>query len=152
METLGLVAKVLKENVLKELRVLDVLDKSHDVPRVAPATGFESVRTLLLDCHHSTVPVVSEEGALLGLINADQIRPVMDDRQLDGFVLATDICTAPVWLYRDDDLSRAHQLFRRSGCSQIPVFAGPRSPLNFACFHAAVGPTQKAASMLGCVP
>jgi TnpA family transposase len=26
-----------------------------------------------------------------------------------------------------------------------------KSPLNFACFHAAVGPTQKAASMLGCV-
>jgi chloride channel protein, CIC family len=110
-------------NVLEELRVADVLSKSAPIPTLALSSGFEAIRKLVLDSHHPTVPVLSPDGALAGLLTAEQLRPVMDDRQLDGFVLAGDFCAPPVWLYPDDDLARAHQLFQLSGCPQIPVLA-----------------------------
>jgi CIC family chloride channel protein len=111
-------------NVLEELRVADVFRASGPVPTVTPGAGFETVRDLLLETRDATVPVVDADGTLVGLLTAEQIRPVMDDLQLDSFVVAGDICAPPVWLQTDDDLFRAHELFRRSGCPQIPVLGG----------------------------
>ena len=108
-------------NVLEEMRVVDVFEPSEDVPSVSPGTGFEELRRLVLDSHASTVPVLDGEGQLTGLVTAEQLRPVMDERQLATFVVAGDICAAPFYVHRDDDLYRAHELFRASGCPQIPV-------------------------------
>jgi CIC family chloride channel protein len=108
-------------NVLEELRVLDVLGASAKLPTVLPSTGFRSIRRLLLDGPHATLPVQDASGAIVGLLTAEQLRRVMDERQLDHLVVASDICSAPVWLHPDDDLARAHQLFHLSGCPQIPV-------------------------------
>jgi len=110
-------------NVLEELRVADVLGAPSDVPTVGPSASFASVRQLLLDGRHATIPVRDDSGAIVGLLTAEHLRPVMDDRQLDGLVVASDICTQPLWLYPDDDLARAHQLFHLSGCPQIPVLS-----------------------------
>ena len=108
-------------NVLEEMRVGDVYRPSDDVATVRPGTGFQRVRELVLEAHHPTVPVVDEEGAVVGLVTAEQIRPVMDEHQLDRFVVARDIAAPPYSLQPDDDLYRAHELFRASGCPQIPV-------------------------------
>jgi chloride channel protein, CIC family len=110
-------------NVLEELRVSDVFRRVPSVVTVSPATSFESIRKLLLSSPDSTITVVASDGTLAGLLTTDHIRPVMDDRQLDRFVVAGDICTSPVSLYVDDDLFRAHQLFHLSGCPQIPVIS-----------------------------
>jgi CIC family chloride channel protein len=110
-------------NVLEELRVADIFRPGSAVPTVSPAAGFETVRDLLLETRDATLPVVDPDGELVGLLTAEQIRPVMDELQLDSFVVAGDICAPPVWLHADDDLYRAHELFRQSGCPQIPVLA-----------------------------
>ena len=108
-------------NVLEEMKVADVFEASEDVPTVSPASGFETVRDLILGGREATVPVLSSAGRIVGLVTAEQIRPVMDEHQLDSFVVAGDIAAPPVALHRDDDLYRAHQAFRASGCPQIPV-------------------------------
>jgi chloride channel protein, CIC family len=112
-------------NVLEELRVVDVLASSEGVPTVTPSTKFSTLRQMLVDGPHATLPVCDGDGAIVGLLTADQMRPVMDDHQLEGLVVASDICAQPVWLYPDDDLARAHQLFQISGCPQIPVMSQP---------------------------
>jgi hypothetical protein len=66
--------------------------------------------------------VRDSRGGIVGLITMDQLRPVLDDR-LDHVVVAGDICAPPAWLYLDDDLARAHQLFQTTGCPQVPVVA-----------------------------
>ena len=109
-------------NVLEEMRVADVFREADDVPTVSPATSFETLRARLLASREATLPVVDEDGRLTGLVTAEQLRPVMDERQLASVVVAGDICTLPCFVYRDDDLYRAHELFRASGCPQIPVF------------------------------
>lgn len=111
-------------NVLEEMTVGEVFRKADRVASVSPATGFQAFRDLLLASRDSTLPVVSPEGQIVGVLTAELIRPVMDDRQLDSFVVAGDICGPPVWVQIDDDLYRAHQLFRASGCPQLPVVEG----------------------------
>ncbi len=108
-------------NVLEELRVGDVFDRDARVTTVSPATRFTRVRELVLASEDSTVPVVDDSGRLVGLVTAEQIRPVMDERQLDGFVVAGDIAAPPMSVFEDDDLYRAQELLRASGCPQIPV-------------------------------
>jgi CIC family chloride channel protein len=115
-------------NVLEEMKVADVFHEVPDVHSVAPATGFEALRRLILVSRESTVPVVGDAGELLGLVTAEQLRPVMDDLQLKHFVVAGDIAAPPVSVFPDDDLYRAHELFRASGCPQIPVLGRSDDP------------------------
>jgi CIC family chloride channel protein len=117
-------ASELTVNVLEEMRVSDVFERRRDVPTVTPDKGFQAVRDLVLASRDATVPVVTAAGQLVGLITAEQIRPVLDETHLDRFVVAGDIAAPPVFVHLHDDLFRAHELFRASGCPQIPVLDG----------------------------
>ncbi len=108
-------------NVLEEMNVSDVFNETIDIPTVTPGTGFQALRELIVASREATVPVVDSDGRLVGLLTAEQLRPVMDEHQLNYVVVAGDICAPPFNLHRDDDLYRAHELFRASGCPQIPV-------------------------------
>jgi CIC family chloride channel protein len=109
-------------NVLEELRVGDVFDRG-DVATVTPATRFQRVRELVLAAEDATVPVVDDAGRVVGLVTAEQIRQVLDERQLDGFIVAGDIAAPGLTVFEDDDLYRAQELLRASGCPQIPVLS-----------------------------
>ena len=117
-------------NVLEEMRVADVYRESTTVASVEPGTRFERVREMVLGSDDATVPMVDAAGRLVGLLTAEQIRPVLDEHQLDTFIVAGDIAAPPMVLQPDDDLFRAHELFRASGCPQIPVVlaADPEDP------------------------
>ena len=45
----------------------------------------------------------------------------MDEHQLASLVVAGDIASPAMSLHTDDTLYRAHELFRASGCPQLPV-------------------------------
>jgi len=120
-------------NVLEEMRVADVFRRLDDVPTVAPAEPFHVLREKVRASRHATVPVVGAEGELEGLLTAEQLRPVMDEHQLAGFVVAGDIAAPPASVRPDDDLYLAHELFHATGCPQLPVLAadeeeGGRAP------------------------
>jgi CIC family chloride channel protein len=109
-------------NVLEEMKVEDVYrPAAASIQTVGPESSFQAVRDLLLSSRDATIPVLGPDGRIVGLVTAEQSRPVMDERQLDSFVVAGDICAPPVWLHPDDSLDRARELFRASGCPQIPV-------------------------------
>jgi CIC family chloride channel protein len=114
-------ASDLTVNVLEQMRVADVFQRSSDVRVVTPDKGFQAVRDLVLASRDATLPVITQAGQLVGLITAEQIRPVMDEAQLDHFVVAGDIAAPPVFVRPHDDLFHAHELFRASGSPQIPV-------------------------------
>jgi CIC family chloride channel protein len=120
-------------NVLEEMKVEDVYTVNTGVVSVTPETGFQRVRELILVAHEATVPVLNSTGVIVGLLTAEQIRPVMDEHQLDRFVVAGDIAAPPYSLRPDDDLYRAHDMFHASGCPQIPVVGesepGEASPI-----------------------
>ena len=115
-------------NVLEEMRVADIFRSIQSVASVSTAAGFDTVRHLLLSSPESTITVVDSAGVLVGLLTAEHIRRVIDDHQLDRFVVAGDICAPAVSLYPDDDLFRAQQLFHLCGCPQIPVTTDASEP------------------------
>ena len=96
-------------------RRVRALGHGHDGARPRPASA--RCASSCSPARSATVPVVDAARRLVGLVTADQLRPVLDEAQLDGFVVAGDIATAPLFLLADDDLYRAHELFRSSGCS-----------------------------------
>ncbi|HXX48861.1 MAG TPA: chloride channel protein [Myxococcota bacterium] len=108
-------------NVLEQMHVRDVYRRAETVRSVAPSTGFQKLRELLLASRDATLPVVDADGRLVGLVTAEQLRPVFDERQLDGVVVAGDLAAPPAALVPRDDLYRALELFRESGCPQLPV-------------------------------
>ena len=108
-------------NVLEEMKVADVFLPRSIVDTVRPEATFQSVRAQVMSNEDATVPVVDEDGTLVGLLTAEQIRAVIDETELDRFVVARDICAPPVFVEPDDNLFRAHEYFRASGCPQIPV-------------------------------
>ncbi|HTO07590.1 MAG TPA: chloride channel protein [Myxococcota bacterium] len=108
-------------NVLEEMKVGDVYRPSESLVSVAPSTRFAEVRAALLGASQGTLPVVDTDGTLTGLVTAEQLRPVLDEPQLDGIVVASDLAGPPLALLRDDDLYRAHELFRSSAYPQLPV-------------------------------
>ena len=112
-------------NVLEEMRVGDVYRKSDSVKAVSPSTRFAALRQLLLGAEDATLPVVDADGRLVGLVTAEQLRPVLDEGQLDRFVVASDVAAPPLALLPDDDLYRAHELFRSTSCPQLPVLEAP---------------------------
>jgi CIC family chloride channel protein len=114
-------------NVLEEMRVGDVFRRSDSVPVVSSSMRFEALRRLLLSGADATLPVVDNVGRLVGLVTAEQLRPVLDERQLDSFIVASDVAVPPLSLLPDDDLYRAHELFRSTSCPQIPVLEAPTS-------------------------
>jgi len=108
-------------NVLEHMSVGDVYRKTETVRPVSPSTRFQALRELVLASRNATLPVVDADGRLVGLLTAEQLRPVFDERQLDAFVVASDVALHPVALQASDDLYRALELFRASGCPQLPV-------------------------------
>ncbi len=112
-------------NVLEEMRVGDVFHPSDSLPIVSPSARFRELRALLLRVEEATLLVVGADGRLSGLVSAEQLRPVLDEGQLDKFVVASDVALPPAALFVDDDLYRAHELFRSSSCPQLPVVEAP---------------------------
>lgn len=113
-------------NVLEQMKVGDVFEPAAAVTHVPPGAGFTALRELVLTSPEATLPVVTEQGELVGLLTSEHIRPVMDEVQLDRFIVARDICAPPVSVRLDDDLYRAHECFQQSECPQIPVLGDAR--------------------------
>jgi CIC family chloride channel protein len=111
-------------NVLEEMRVGEFYRETPNLRTVTPQMPFAAVRDLILVSREATVPVVNEAGLLVGLVTAEQLRPVMDEHQLASLVVAGDIASPALSLRTDDTLYRAHELFRASGCPQLPVLEG----------------------------
>lgn len=110
-------------NVLEDMKVENIYRPSDDVPTVGPGERFHVVRAKVLGARDATLPVVDGDGRLVGLLTAEQLRPVMDERQLADLVVAGDIAAPPASVRPDDDLFLAHELFHATGCPQIPVLA-----------------------------
>src|SRR5262249_55221070 len=112
-------------NVLEEMKVGDVYRPSESLVSVAPSTRFAELRATVLAARQGTGRGVEAGGRLRGLVTAEQLRPVLDEPQLDGLVVASDLAGPPLALLRDDDLYRAHELFRSSAYPQLPVVEAP---------------------------
>ncbi|MGD2154743.1 MAG: chloride channel protein [Gemmatimonadales bacterium] len=77
-------------NVLQHVQAREVMRS--DPVTVAPDDHLLSLITTLIDHPGSTLFVTGEDGGLLGVINADGIRPVLEDpRAMEELIIAEDL-------------------------------------------------------------
>ena len=71
-------------------------------------------------------PVVNEEGALMGVVNLDDIRAVMFDSSMyDKVTVGSFMHNAPEHIfYESDNMQQVMQKFQRSGAWNLPVIRG----------------------------
>jgi predicted transcriptional regulator len=66
-------------------------------------------------------PVVDANGALCGIVMAEEVRILLLDDSLEHVVNAGDIMRPPVFVAETDHLARAVELMRSSGLQAMPV-------------------------------
>jgi len=77
-------------NVLQHVRVREVMRP--EVVTVSPQDGLLSLISKFIDYPGSTLFVTDEEGALEGIVTADQIRPIMKDpSSMEALIIAEDV-------------------------------------------------------------
>jgi len=76
----------------------------------------------------TTFPVVNDAGEMTGLIRLDDVRAAFLQPDLADLVIAQDIVVHQVrYLHPSDNLNRALEKLSVSGCTELPVVAGPDS-------------------------
>ena len=67
-------------------------------------------------------PVVNHDSQLIGIVNIDQITPVLFDSKFAGTLLVFDLMEIPRRiLNEDDDLARAMSLLEKNHLDHLPV-------------------------------
>lgn len=107
-------------NVLRAQKVRDVMRE--DVETVPPNSPMDVLMNRVVESSHSQYFVRDQEGKLLGVLHAAELRRVLFDTSLASVVIAQDLmepCT--IYLYSDDSLDQGMRLFGQSSQEEIPV-------------------------------
>lgn len=108
-------------NVLKALRVSDIIDREPDI--VPASAKFPVLLDLVVRSRHSEFFVVNESEELIGVIELDKLRRLLFDQEdLQQLVVAEDlIVTGRPTVTERDHLDLVMRLFSHSAMDEIPV-------------------------------
>jgi CIC family chloride channel protein len=107
-------------NVLRAHKVGEVIRE--DAETVSPRTPMNTLINRVVESPHDQFFVKDDEGRLMGVIHAAELRRAFFDRNVAPLVIAQDLvepCTTH--LYPDDSLDQAMRLFGQSSQEEIPV-------------------------------
>jgi len=101
--------------VLKRMRVKDALKVSEHEPTqlIKEGMGLRMLMEKFADSRHSSFPVVTQAGELIGMVNEEQIRAFVSDQGLDSLVVARDVAVPLPTITEQETLySAMHKLAR----------------------------------------
>jgi len=113
-------------NILREIRVAEVLDRTRSPVVLRQDTTFKALREVILETDAMDYPVVDEAGHLTGLLSVNAVRKVLLEDQLGDLVVVGEIASKPCFVTTDEDLHSALMKFLDSGHDQLPVL-GPQA-------------------------
>jgi CIC family chloride channel protein len=109
-------------DVLKRLRVEEVFRRERVVTFLAKSTLANVVDMVVgAPSWQDSFPVVTETGALVGIVSGDVLRSVMKDETPDSLIIAADVMLPVVEVSPQDDLHTALERFLGSGLHELPV-------------------------------
>jgi CIC family chloride channel protein len=109
-------------DVLRELRVADLVDREAPPPLVPMETTLDELNLLFTRASHETIPVVDESGKMQGVIYLGDIKEHLLTADFGGLILAADIMRLdfePIRLA--EDASQALGRLIAGGCDELPV-------------------------------
>ena len=108
------------QSIMEDLRVQDAADST--LPHIQAATGLTDVARLMSEAHATTLPVIDEGDAFLGLIGQHQLHEALaqgfDTRQL---IIAADLVEALPSVASSESLRAALATMSSIGRDALPV-------------------------------
>jgi CIC family chloride channel protein len=109
-------------DVLRGLRVADILDRSAVPPLVPMTTPLSDLNILFTRTQHEALPIVDEDDRMQGLVLLDDIREHLLTADFGGLILAADLMRHDVEPVRlSDDASTALGRLLAGETDELPV-------------------------------
>jgi CIC family chloride channel protein len=109
-------------DILKAVFVKDLMTHSRPFVTFTPTTSTgEMLRYVSESTWQDVFPVVDASGLMVGLVSADAMRILSDDRKDPPWLIAADIMHPPVSVRIDDDLRKATEQLVANGLRELPV-------------------------------
>ena len=117
------ISKGLEQNILKNMKVRQIMEKNVvTVPEGMPLVSLISTFKVK---NVSYLHMVNKENDLTGIISFRDIRPLLEEEQVNYLIIAKDVATTDLVIVgQDDNIQVAMGLMGKRGISQLPVTGG----------------------------
>ena len=108
--------------LLQGMRVSDVMEEGRGFLTVSVGTKLKDIVQLVSKTHADYFPVLDDEGHLVGIFSAHDVREQLYDDTLHELAVAADIMTPdPITVFPDEDLHVALEKFNMKNIDELPV-------------------------------
>ena len=112
-------------DVLRAISVKDLMTWGRPFVSFTPqTTSVEMLLRVSESTWQDVFPVIDPTGLMVGLVSADAMRILSDDRKDPPWLIAADIMHPPVSVRIDDDLRKATEQLVANGLRELPVLDG----------------------------
>ena len=119
-------------DVLKGILVKDLMTHGRPFVTFTPQSStVEMLRYVSGSTWQDVFPVVDESGIMVGLVSADAMRILSDDRKDPPGLIAAEIMHPPVSVRIDDDLRKATEQLVANGLRELPVLDNDNTVIGF---------------------
>lgn len=119
-------------DVLRSVRVADVVIRSRPFVSFEARTPASQVIERIAACEwQDTFPVLSEDGKVIGTIDAEILRTTATSPELSELAIAHDMMASPASVRETEDLHRALQLLLDHGVRELLVVDGEGKIVGF---------------------
>ncbi|AUX25754.1 chloride channel protein [Sorangium cellulosum] len=109
-------------DVLRSIRVADVVIRSRPFVSFDARTPASQIIERIAACEwQDTFPVLSEDGRVIGTVDAEILRTTATSPELSGLAIAHDMMTGPASVRETEDLHRALQVLLEHGVRELLV-------------------------------
>jgi CIC family chloride channel protein len=109
-----------EHGIMGRIKIRDVM--TTNVVTVRPATTLKQLLETMIENERFYIPVVTDAGAMMGIVSIHDVRPVLLEETVTRIVIAGDIATEQViTLTPEDNLNTAMEKFSIKDIEEIPV-------------------------------
>lgn len=107
-------------NLLEVIKVRDIVQR--DFKTIPMSTNLPGILHFLEQSTETTLPVITPDGKLYGIISFQDLRTILTKHEIDALIIASDIATTDmVTITEDENLNQALEKFGRKDYDILPV-------------------------------
>jgi CIC family chloride channel protein len=109
-------------DILKDIKVKDALNPDDKLEYIPEDMHFKDILKYITETNHFCFPVVDGNGLMTGIISLDDIRKVMDEKEIGDLIIAKDIARDPAATVTfESSLNEALREFAFKDIDELPV-------------------------------
>jgi len=110
--------------LLQGMRVVDIMEEGRGFSPVPLGANLKEILRLISRTHADYFPVLNNDGKMVGIFSAHDVREQLFDATLHDVAVAADFMTInPITVFPDDDLHVALGKFNIKNIDELPVVA-----------------------------